>query len=569
MPTILVVDDQPVNRKLLATVLGYEGHRVLEAGDGAEALGLVKAERPALVIADIVMPMMDGYEFVRQLRCDPAIADTPVMFYTANYFEREAHGLATACGVRHVLTKPCEPETILAVVRSALGGGPTAQRAPEDLAGFDREHVRLMTDKLSAKVRELEAASERMTALIAIGQQLNRQVDVPSLLRHFCRAGRDVIAARHALVALLDDSGERLTSVMVSGVDTDAETVNVDVAASLLGRPIVEARSVRLAGQDNPLGEPYLPSQAGGRAFLGVPITSAAGTYGSICFAGKLGEEVFSEEDEQVALSLASLLAVCYENVRRLEAIQRQNEELERRVAERTADLKRSNEDLEQFAYVASHDLQEPLRMVSSYTQLLSRRYKGRLDADADEFIAYAIDGATRMQALIGDLLAFSRLSRRGVAPPVSADGALDEALARMTTAIDESRAVITRTPLPSVRADRGQFVQLLQNLIGNAIKFRGDAVPTIQVTATQTAGEWLFAVRDNGIGIDPQYAERIFGIFQRLHNRAAYPGTGIGLAVCKRIVEQMGGRIWVESRPGEGATFYFTMAAVASQEAV
>jgi signal transduction histidine kinase len=567
MPTILVVDDQDVNRRLLLTVLGHAGHKVLEASDGAEALGVVKAHRPALVISDIVMPTMDGYEFVRRLRCDPSIADTPVMFYTANYFDREARRLAASCGVQHVLTKPCEPETILSMVRTALQGSATAPRMSEDPSVFDHEHLRLMTDMLSAKVQELAATSERLAALVAIPQQLNRQRDVPSLLKHFSGAGRKVIAARHAIVALLDDSGTRLARVVTSGTDAraDAESVDIEVAASVLGRPIVEARAVRLASVSIPFGEPPGPSDV--RAFLGVPITSADETYGSICFAGKIGDEVFSDKDEQVALSLASLLAVAYENVKRLEAIQRQNEDLERRVDRRTAELKRSNEELEQFAYVASHDLQEPLRMVSSYTQLLGKRYKGRLDADADEFIAYAVDGATRMQALISDLLAFSRVNRSDVVS-ISADGALDEALARLTAAIRESGAVITRMPLPTVHADRGQLVQLFQNLIGNAIKFSGDRVAAVDVTASQTGGDWLFAVKDNGIGIDPRYAERIFGIFQRLHNRAAYPGTGIGLAICHRIVTRMGGRIWVDSRPGDGATFRFTIAAGDSQEA-
>ena len=237
----------------------------------------------------------------------------------------------------------------------------------------------------------------------------------------------------------------------------------------------------------------------------------------------------------------------------------------EQQMLQLTTDLKRSNQELEQFAYVASHDLQEPLRAVTSYTQLLAQRYQGNLDAKADKYINHIVDGASRMQQLINDLLAYSRLGTRAQEFQVAdCNAAVAQSLCNLEIAIAETKAIITYESLPTVMADEFQLVQLFQNLIGNAIKFCQD-VPIIHISAIIQDNEWLFSVRDNGIGIDSEYADRIFVIFGRLHSRREYLGTGIGLAMCKRIVERHSGRIWVESQSGEGATFYFTIPIVNS----
>jgi PAS domain S-box-containing protein len=226
------------------------------------------------------------------------------------------------------------------------------------------------------------------------------------------------------------------------------------------------------------------------------------------------------------------------------------------------AELERSNRELEQFAYVASHDLQEPLRMVASYTQLLARRYKGKLDADADEFIGFAVDGARRMQELINDLLTYSRVGSRALElQSVDTGLVVDRVVADLAGAIEDSGGQVSHAELPTIRADAMQIQQLFQNLIANGLKFRRpDVPPEVLVSARRSTGAWTFAVSDNGIGIEPQYLERIFVLFQRLHSRAEYPGTGIGLAICKKIVERHAGTLTVHSEPGQGTTFEFTL---------
>ncbi len=245
------------------------------------------------------------------------------------------------------------------------------------------------------------------------------------------------------------------------------------------------------------------------------------------------------------------------------------NKEAEERLKQITAEMQRSNSELEQFAYVISHDLQEPLRMVASYTQLLAKRYRSKLDADADEFISYAVDGAKRMQALLYDLLEYSRVGTRG--KPfrlVDCKDIIEQAMANLKVAIEESGAQVSCGNLHTIIGDEGQLVQLFQNLIGNAIKFRGQKAPQVHISARRRHNVLIFSVTDNGIGIDPQHNQSIFEIFRRLHTKEEYPGTGMGLAICKKIVERHGGRIWVQSQPEEGSTFHFTIQVAGGESA-
>ena len=312
-------------------------------------------------------------------------------------------------------------------------------------------------------------------------------------------------------------------------------TVVIAIIATIVGLVIVRRQMAR------PLGQLTAAATAMGTGDLSQRVKVTTGDE-----LGQLGTEF-----NQMAVSLSEKEA----QLRNYAA------QLEHKVEERTVELTRSNADLAQFAYVASHDLQEPLRMVSSYLQLIEQRYKDKLDAAGTEFMNYAVDGATRMQTMINDLLTFSRVGTRGKPfEPTNCEVILDQTLANLQMAIEESQAIITHDPLPTVMSDDTQMVLLFQNLIGNAIKFRTQEQMRVHISAEAKGREWVFSVRDNGIGIDPQYFERLFVIFQRLHSKEEYPGTGIGLAVCKRVVERHGGKIWVESQPGQGSTFYFTI---------
>jgi|GEM_PF-1889591 len=296
-----------------------------------------------------------------------------------------------------------------------------------------------------------------------------------------------------------------------------------------------------------------LAMQAGFRSLLGVPVVAENEVLAILVFYTPGTPESADREISLVTAAVSQLAMILLR--------QRAQEDL----ARQAKDLARSNAELEQFAYVASHDLQEPLRMVTSYLQLLQQRYKGQLDADADEFIGYAVDGATRMKTLITDLLAFSRVGTHTKEfAPTDCEVVLEKALQNLRIAIEKSGAVITHDPLPSVMGDDSQLSQLLQNLIGNSIKFHSEKPPQIHVGAKQVDGFWQFCVQDNGIGFDAaMYGERVFVIFQRLHGKNEYAGTGVGLAICKKIIERHGGRIWVESQPGAGSTFFFTLSVI------
>jgi signal transduction histidine kinase len=371
---------------------------------------------------------------------------------------------------------------------------------------------------------------------------------------------QDVAVPQTKLRALLVEDNALDAALVVRALFKDG----FDVAADVVQDEAAFTRSLRAHPPEVVLADYNLPTWKGmetvgaiRREGLDIPM---------ILVSGALGDVTAVECIKQGATDyvLKDGLARLPEVVRR--ALREKHErslrqQAERDLAKKAEELARSNADLEQFAYVASHDLQEPLRMVTAYTQLLGERYRGKLGEDGDKFIGYASEGAQRMQVLIQDLLAFSRVGRKeSTCVSVDCNLVMKEVLQTLESAIQECHAVVTHGDLPAVCADRTQIAQVFQNLIGNAIKFRGKEPPVISVQAEKNDQDWRFRVSDNGIGIPPESAENIFVVFQRLNARSEYPGNGIGLAICKKIIERYGGRIWLESKGGSGSIFKFTL---------
>jgi len=432
--------------------------------------------------------------------------------------------------------------------------------------GSMREWVGVNID-LTAQ-REAEAAARNLHAEQSARRQEALRADVSAALARPSSKAQMLQTACEAVVRRLG-----VASAQVWILDPEAPVLHLRASAGRLAHQEGEKARIPLGqfaiGRIAQERRPYTTNELrhapdamdlgwvlrkGMESFAGYPLVLGEQLVGVFAV---FGAEPIPWETSEVLAAVAEIITQGVERRRAEQSLRLHAEE-----------LSRSNEELQQFAYVASHDLQEPLRMVASYTQLLARRYRGKLDKDADEFIGYAVEGVNRMQRLIQDLLAYSRVGTRGrELRPCETAPVVQHVVENLQAMLHETKGEVKVGPLPAVLADESQLTQLFQNLLANALKFHGQEPPRVEVAAEPQGREaWRFTVKDNGLGIDPQYFERIFIIFQRLHGREEYPGTGIGLAICKKIVERHGGRMGVESRPGEGSTFWFTLPAVPTE---
>jgi signal transduction histidine kinase len=555
----------PVGRDaaLACAVLQHEHLTAEICADVPELILSLHAGAGTAVIADEALngnlPLLRDW-----VKNQPAWSDFPFIILTGTKAlptkMQERFSLMQPLGNITLLERPLRSITLLTVVRAAL----RARTRQYEVEHYIQETRQAEADKTQAHARE-EAAQAQIELLNHVGEILSAELNLDTLLPAIVEAGTDLSGA---------DMGIFFSEGVVEGVRKFAlrcaSGIPLPNASTRLGEDAVMdgtqfswrkiLRCSDLADSPFESNDAWIKSVAEKLSLgscIALPVMSRPGAVLGVVLFGRRSCEQFSEREESVAISLASQAAIAIDNARLFTMAEQERRRLE---AARQI-LQRSNEELRQFAYVASHDLQEPLRTVASFTQLLVSRYSNVGDSDAAEFVAYIVDGVERMSSLIHDLLQYSSTGASKTLPtaPASVEGALAEVLFALSASIDASSAAITYDHLPEVWVENRSLITLLQNLIGNAIKYRGDKTPRIHVSAEASDANWRFSVRDNGIGIPAEYRERIFGIFKRLHGKEI-PGTGIGLAICQRIVQWHGGDIWVESEAGSGSIFYFTL---------
>jgi signal transduction histidine kinase/CheY-like chemotaxis protein len=513
---ILLVDDTPENLVSLEATLSGLGQELVLANSGREALRHVLNDDFAAILLDVRMPDMDGFETAELIRSRPRSREIPILFLTG-YRNEEHLFRGYDLGAVDFLFKPVVPEVLRSKVAVFVELSRTNAKLKEQ------------ADELRKQAEVLQKAEQRFRSLLE--------------------------AAPDAMVMCRDDG----KVVMVNSRTEVLFNCGRDKLISRDIRTLVHGWGFHLpAAWDEdlsaPVAEPAGPAEPAERGveLLAFPENRAPFPV----------EVTFSPLHTDEGVVITSAIRDISDRKRTEEQIRQLNAHLEERVLERTEALLRSNEELQQFAYVASHDLQEPLRTVSIYAQLLAKRYNGQLQGDADQFINFIVDGAERMERLIHDLLDFSQIEARGADffTKLDCEAVLDDAIRNLQSLIEESGAVVTRERLPAVAGDAVQLTRLFQNLLVNSIKYRAGEAPRMHVAAEDGNHEWRFSVRDNGIGIEPQYAEKVFGIFKCLQPRDRSSGNGMGLAICRKIVSRHEGRIWVESELGKGATFYFTL---------
>ena len=560
---ILVAEDDPEARELLLLLLEGGEYSLLEAADGMEALDLLRTEQPDLLITDIVMPRMDGYELVRRLRQDDRTAHTSVIFCSASYHEREVREMARSLGVQSTLAKPFDFKTVRTTVDAALAA--RSSTTPPEPVPLPAASV-------------VGGAQERLSALVAFSRRLFGLTEPEAIVESTCHAARDILLAQCAQLVIADGEGPRHATT-ASGLANDQvdRLLSTRMYRDLL--PTLEQGGCALFpmspgdnGRNGGTGQP-----GDFVSMLGVPVASVSHHYGYLCVINRIGLPGFTDEDLTVARAIAAQVAVAYENARRYQALRGEvarraevenevrilNQDLERRVAERTAELEVANRELEAFSYSVAHDLRAPLRLIHAHVQML-RDYRGSPTAREPLIHLDQITrGAREMSALIDGLLALSRISHMEMRREVTS---LDELVKRAVNQVRQEsgeRVVEWRlASLPSLACDPDLMLQVFANLIDNAVKYsRPRPHAVIEVGIGVADGDKYVFVRDNGVGFDMRYARKLFGVFQRLHRHDEFEGTGIGLATVSRIIERHGGRIWAESRLNQGAEFRFTLA--------
>ena len=554
MPCILVIDDRPLNRQFLVSLLGYGGHTVLEASGGEEALGIVRHSHPDLVITDIKMPKMDGYEFVNRLRQEAGNAATPVIFYTAAYYAAEARGVADSYGVTDVITKPSEPEEILKKVNAALGVS----------RSLDQQQSGQIN---AAERRELEALQTtglKVAALVELGMELGSQRDATKLLSRFCSTARHIIGARKSMLGILSDGGDDLKYFLINGLK-DAQPIVYDrppAHHSVLETIVKERKAVLInhAEADMHL-EQLSPYNSPIQSLLGVPLMSATEVYGWLLLLEKHNDDEFSAEDEQMATTLAAQAATAYENALFSELLQQNAEELDRTRREQL-------EMKDQFISHVSHELRSPLTALHQFTTILLDGLAGGINDEQREYLEIILRNSLQLRDMIDDLLEVTRAEagKLTIEPQPIALCDLFHPMIQTYERRAAERGVTLGTSCPSdlplVQADPNRIGQVFSNLLDNALKFTTHGAISISGSRDERDEFVRIAVADTGCGISAGCLPKVFDRLYQSPNtlESSRKGLGLGLHICKHLVELHGGRIWVESKENEGTTVFFTV---------
>jgi signal transduction histidine kinase/DNA-binding response OmpR family regulator len=561
MSCILTIDDRPINRQFLVSLLGYGGHTVLEAAGGEEGLEIVRRSHPDLVIADIKMPKMDGYQFVDRLRKEEAIAATKVIFYTASYHEGEARGVAESYGVLDIITKPSEPEAILKKVSKALGiRGPLipAKSLQTDAAEHHEMEV-------------LQATGLKLSALVELGMEFGSDRDPQRLLSRFCSTARHIIGARKSMLGILSESGDELKYFLINGLK-DAHPVVQDhppLHHSVLETIVKTKKPVRINHAEAEAHlEQLSPYNSPIRSFLGVPLMSATEVYGWLVLLEKQNDGEFSAEDERMATTLGAQASIAYENALLSKRLQQNAEELDRTRLEQL-------EMKDEFISHVSHELRSPLATVHQFTTIMLDGLAGELNGEQREYLEIVLRNSLQLRDMIDDLLEVTRAQtgRLTITPEPTSIGDLFRPMIQTYERRAAEKGIAFRTisppDLPLVQADSSRIEQVLSNLLDNALKFTSEGEMLLSGCLDDEGKFVRVTVTDTGCGINADSLPKIFDRLYQSPNTVilSRKGLGLGLHICQHLVELHGGRIEAESKEGDGTTISFTLPVSAGEE--